>query len=267
MPARELTAAQRAQYDEYGYTILRDFFSEAELRPLVDRLLAIVRGVCDVPADMLVMRDVMVVKGEVKAGSPEEAVAKIQDFHNDKVLFEGYSKHPKLLDFIEGIVGPDIQVVHTMLINKPPYVDGRHPLHQDLLYFPFRPADWIVATSTALEKVTRDNGCMVVIPRSHKGELLEHENPDWEHLNAGYFGARDLDEQSERVHLEMNPGDIVFFHPLLLHGAGRNRTSGFRRTILSHYASAKCRYLPGADQVGELRPYRLVRGQNHPHGL
>ena len=40
-------------------------------------------------------------------------------------------------------------------------------------------------------------------------------------------------------------------------------TQGFRRTILTHYASAQCRWLPGADGVGDIRPYLLVRGREH----
>ena len=142
--------------------------------------------------DMLVMRDVMVAKGAVKPTSKLAAIAKIQDFHNDPVLFGGYAKHPKLLDWVEKFVGPDVKSIHNMLINKPPGVDGRHPLHQDLLYFPFRPADRIVATWTALEPCTRENGCLVVVPGTHKGELLEHELPDWDYVNFLYVGVKGM---------------------------------------------------------------------------
>ena len=147
-----------------------------------------------------------------------------------------------------------------MLITKPPNVDGRHPLHQDLLYFPFRPADKIVASWTALQPVTREMGCLVVVPGSHRGGLLQHENPDWEHLNAGYFGARNVDDELEkRVHLEMDPGDTAFFHPMLLHGSGRNRTQGFRRAISAHYSSVDVRWEWSQQQFFG-RNYRVVRG-------
>ena len=148
-----------------------------------------------------------------------------------------------------------------MLINKPPNVDGRHPVHQDLLYFPFRPADRIVASWTALERVTKENGCLVVVPGSHRGELLTHENPpDIEDLNLGYFGAADIGDQLERrVHLEMEPGDTVFFHPVLLHGSGRNRTQGFRRAISAHYTALDVEWVwKQADFAA--RNYRIVRG-------
>lgn len=57
---------------------------------------------------------------------------------------------------------------------------SRHPMHQDLHYFPFRPAESIVCSWTAMEKVHRQNGCLVVVPGSHKGQLMRHDYPKWE---------------------------------------------------------------------------------------
>lgn len=42
-------------------------------------------------------------------------------------------------------------------------------------YFPFRPAEKIVASWTAMEKVDRNNGCLYVVPGSHKGTLQPHD--------------------------------------------------------------------------------------------
>lgn len=264
MTAPVPSAEDRAGYDADGYFVARGFFDGSDLAPWHQRFLAIVSQAVEPGPGMLVMRDVMVAKGAVRPAEPIHAIAKIQDFQSDPVLFDGYVKHPRLLDVVEALVGADVKSIHTMLINKPPDVDGRHPLHQDLLYFPFRPADRIVATWTALEPCTRENGCLVVVPGTHKGNLLPHENPDWEWLNHAYFGVKGVGPDTERVHLEMEPGDVVFFHPLLLHGSGRNRTAGCRRAISAHYASATCRFLPGAEPVRERRPYLLVRGHEHP---
>jgi len=261
--AAPLSSDQRRHYDERGYLLLRGFFEPEALKAFDERFLAIVEGRVEPAPAMLVMKDIMVAKGAVRPGGAPEAIAKVQDYHEDPVLYGEYACSEKLLDRVEGFIGPDIKTIHTMLINKPPDVDGRHPLHQDLLYFPFRPADRIVASWTALEPCTRENGCLVVVPGTHKGDLRKHENPDWEWLNLGYFGAEGVDADSERVHLEMEPGDTVFFHPLLIHGSGRNRTRGFRRAISAHYASAACRFLPGAEPVAGMRPYLLVRGHEH----
>ncbi len=263
MAGPSLSPEERRSYDEQGYLLVRGLFEPRELEVFERRFLDIVAGRVKPAPEMLVMRDVMVAKGAVEPGSQEEAVAKIQDFHQDEVLFEGYAKSPKLLDLVEAFLGPDIKSVHNMLINKPPGVDGRHPLHQDLLYFPFRPAEAILATWTAVQRCTRENGCLVVVPGSHRGELLTHERPDWEYVNYLYVGAKGMGEKSERVHVEMEPGDTLFFHPILLHGSGRNRTRGFRRAISAHFASAACRYQPGVSPIGKGRPYVLVRGREH----
>lgn len=46
-----------------------------------------------------------------------------------------------------------------------------------------------------------------------------------------YHGIQDFDPNVPLLHLEMNGGDTVFFHPLLVHGSGANRTEGFRKVI------------------------------------
>lgn len=112
----------------------------------------------------------------------ENTVYKLQDLFLDDELFD-YCRHEKILDYAENFCGPNIMAIHTMLINKPTdsgLKSSRHPLHQDLHYFPTRPPNKIVCAWTAMEEVNRENGCLVAIPGSHKGPLLEHDYPDWE---------------------------------------------------------------------------------------
>jgi len=254
-----LSDQQLAQYHEQGFTVVPGLLHSEDLARWCARLADIVEGRVPPSKGMLVMKDVMVAKGAVTPGTPLEAIAKLQDYEQDPVL-DTYTVHPELLACVERLLGPDVMTIHTMLINKPPHVDGRHPLHQDLLYFPFRPAHKIVASWTALEPVTKQNGCLVVVPGTHKGELLPHGNPDFEYLNGGYFGAKGIaTAKAQRIHLEMSPGDTVFFHPLLLHGSGRNRTEGFRRAISAHYASTACTWDWTTPRFTG-RHYRIVSG-------
>ncbi|CAG2175216.1 unnamed protein product, partial [Oppiella nova] len=123
---------------------------------------------------------------------------------------------------------------------------SRHPLHQDISYFPLRPMDGIVCAWTAMETVNRANGCLVCIPGTHKGAHLEHWYPEWDGgVNKGYYGVKDMPATGyeRRVHLEMEAGDCIFFHPLLIHGSGTNRTQGFRKAISCDYASSDCQYI------------------------
>lgn len=82
-----------------------------------------------------------------------------------------------------------------------------------------------------MQKVTRQNGCLVVIPGTHTGDLLAHGYPEWLGVNKMYHGIMDYDfsDSEKRVYLDMEPGDTVFFHPILIHGSGSNKTNGFRK--------------------------------------
>ena len=152
----------------------------------------------------------------------------------------------------------------------------------------------IVCSWTAMEHVHRGNGCLVVLPGTHTGTLLQHDYPDWEvrhrhgeekdrisflspslplslslspslspslslslsvslplslqgGVNKMYHGVKDYDPSHPRVHLEMSAGDTVFFHPILIHGSGMNRTQGFRKASKSiavqHSYSYYCIYI------------------------
>ena len=233
-----LSQDQQAHYWREGYVVLKGLFDAAELAPFNERFEAIVTGSVAPSAAMKIMRDIMVVKGAVSAATPVHAVNKIINFEAEPVLY-AYATHAKLLAAVRSLLGPKIYSISTNVFNKPPNVDGRHPFHQDLRYFRIRPADAIIGVWTAMLPAPREAGCLAVVPRSHRGELYEHGDPDWEFVNAGFFAAQGADVQ-DRVHVAMDPGDTLLFHPLLLHGSGHNTTDNFRRAISAHYASDAC---------------------------
>ena len=73
--------------------------------------------------------------------------------------------------------------------------------------------------------------------------LEQHDYPDWEQgVNKMYHGIRGA-EHNPRVHLHMEKGDTVFFHPLLIHGSGANRSNNFRKAISCHYATSNLEYI------------------------
>ncbi|RWS19883.1 phytanoyl-CoA dioxygenase: peroxisomal-like protein, partial [Leptotrombidium deliense] len=206
-----------------------------------ERFRDVANGKIKVPG-LVVQKDVSFLNEERN----ENTVYKLQELYFDEILFE-YCKYDAILEYAECFAGPNLMAIHTMLINKPPdkgKKSTRHPLHQDLLYFPIRPANRIVCAWTAMERVTRSNGCLVAIPGSHKGELMEHDYPDWEGgVNKMYHGLKNIDSIDERNYLEMEAGDTVFFHPLLVHGSGANKTTGYRKAISCHYAASECHYI------------------------
>jgi len=99
-----------------------------------------------------------------------------------------------------------------------------------------------------MEHTYRENGCLVVLPGTHKGKMEQHIYPNWEGgINKMFYGIENFDPNREKQYVEMWEGDTIFFHPLLIHGSGTNQTSGFRKIITCHYADSSCYYIQCED--------------------
>ncbi|XP_012285804.1 probable phytanoyl-CoA dioxygenase isoform X2 [Orussus abietinus] len=237
------STAQRIFYEDNGYLLLPRLVPLDLLEKCSQRFDDIASGKVD-HGNMTVMRDV----------KDRSVVVKVQDLNFDGV-FKEYIKFDQLLDAVEPFTGPNVMAMHSMYIAKPPDSGSGsswHPPHQDLYYFPFRPADRIVAAWTAIEPATKENGCLQVSPGSHRAfPLLPHEYPP-NTVNKFYHGIQKLPNSILWLDLEMQPGDTILFHPLLIHSSGINRTTRTRRSISCHYAAAECSYIEVKGTVQEV---------------
>ncbi|XP_066152125.1 phytanoyl-CoA dioxygenase, peroxisomal-like [Euwallacea fornicatus] len=234
-----LTPQQKIFYAENGYILIERNVSEKLMEEVKQRFMDICNGNINHQV-YLVMKEPSLKMTGVKG---EYVVDKLQDFLNDEILWK-YASDDAVVDVVEEIIGPNIVAIHSMFINKPPNADAGsslHPMHQDMHYFPLRPSEKIVASWTALERVNENNGCLYVVPGSHKGPLYAHTYPDGFKKNL-YHGVQGF-ENLKKKFVIMNKGDTVFFHPHLLHGSGPNRTQGFRKAISCHYASSDCEFI------------------------
>ncbi len=253
---RGLTAEERRHYWQQGFVLLPGLFDARAVADFIARFEALVTGSVALPQTSKLMRDVMVAKGAVAPASPLHAINKLLGFEDDAVLWQ-YVLNASLLRCVRQLIGPDLHSIATNVFNKPPGVDGRHPLHQDQKYFRFGPADRIVGVWTALDPATRATGCLALLPRSHLGGIRAHAKPDWEYVNHAFLGV-DADSAA-RVHLEMQPGDTLLFHPLLVHGSGQNQSQAFRRAISVHYAADRCGMLDANRANQDWRAGDMVR--------
>lgn len=233
-----LSEEQIQDYAEHGYLVLHGLISPDKLSAYNQRFDDLVEGNAALPPGMKIMQDVMVVKGAVAPPSPQHGVNKILCLEEDEVLFE-FAHEPGLVSAVQSLIGSELYSLSSNVFNKPPGVDGRHPMHQDLRYFKLGPADKIIGVWTAMLPATRASGCLAVIPDSHKEGPQPHANPDWEFVNYGFYGIEEVD-LDKRVHVELEPGDTLLFHPLLIHGSGTNKSGNFRRAISIHYAAGDC---------------------------
>jgi len=244
------TAEERQFYEENGYIVKKKLVTKEDIEMYLQRFDDLCAGKAKAGPMMMIMRDVAL-KGVDKTKGKN--ITKMQGFHDDPILRK-YTRNKAMLKCVEAITGPSMNSVHTMLINKPPdngTNSSRHPPHQDLWYFPFRPANKIVAAWTAMQKINDDNGCLYVVPGSHRrGILHDHTYPmTGGRVNKMYHQVKDFDLERANIQpLHMESGDTVFFHPLLYHGSGPNRSKGFRRAISCHYASEDCHFIDISDE-------------------
>lgn len=243
--AHVLTNAELEQYNELGYVLVKNQLNSAKVAKYNQRFLDIVKGEVKPPLTMTMMKDISLIKKMKETGeniTNEATVTKIQDFQDEPGIF-GYCREPEIITNVQRLIGEDVHTIHTMYINKPSDLgtgSSRHPPHQDLLYFPFRPERLICAAWTAMQDINETNGCLFVKPGTHKGPLLQHGYPDDGIVNKAYHGIQNMSADDGMIDVEMQAGDTLYFHPLVVHGSGPNLSKEFRKAISCHYASGKC---------------------------
>jgi non-haem Fe2+, alpha-ketoglutarate-dependent halogenase len=165
--------------------------------------------------------------------------------------------HYKVVDAVESIVGPNLLVWDTGWFAKMPGDNKFVSWHQDATYWGLHPPK--VATAwVALSNSSRVNGCMRVIPGSHKTPLLpQHDTYDPQNaLSRGQEIAVEVNEQ-EAVDLVLRPGQMSLHDIGIVHGSKANSSDEPRIGIAIRYIA------PEVVQDGRVRQFGLlVRGED-----
>lgn len=128
----------------------------------------------------------------------------------------------EVLDLVEPIVGPNIALWSSHFICKDPYTGRATPWHEDSAFWEGRLSayDNIVTVWLALDRSTKENGCMAVIPGTHDNGFSEYVAVDRER-NTFTRQIRDIDT-SEAVYFELEPGECSLHDGRIIHGAAAN---------------------------------------------
>ena len=173
-------------------------------------------------------------------------------------------RDPRLTDPLVDILGPDVLGINNLFIWKAPKIGLGFPWHQDKFYFRSRfNTETTVGTWTAIDAADRENGCLYVIPGSHKWDIFQHDNLEGAQQRE-FKLARDVPDE-DGVAVEVPPGAVIWFHSHLLHKSMDNHSLRFRRSYVSHYLSAQAEWAHAAPpNVRKGQPVMWIRGETFP---
>lgn len=222
-----LDRAQQASYHEQGYLIVRGLLDAEDLAACTAiHHQATIQGRAGLAA------------GGAKGGldweheTDVDGLPVLRKVDQPFIHFESFRRiftSRKVLGVVHDLLdSPELYYHSSKMMCKPPRVGRRKPWHQDYAYWsdmqPRQLTLWV-----AIDAATRENGCIQVIPGSHKRGLLKHEQiEDWQIREDGI-------EQETIVHAEMAPGDALFFDVLTLHASDPNRSDASRLSAIIDY--------------------------------
>jgi len=160
--------------------------------------------------------------------------------HPGDGIYGMFARCERMVRSAERLLDGEVYHYHSKMIMKDARVGGAWTWHQDYGYWYQNGvlAPLLTSVSIAVDRATKENGCLQVIARSHELGRIEHvlsgeqAGADMERVNVAL-------ERLPLVHCEMEPGDAIFFHANLLHRSDMNRSDEPRWSMISCYNAAR----------------------------
>ncbi|WP_165452731.1 phytanoyl-CoA dioxygenase family protein [Paenibacillus thalictri] len=212
---RKLTGEEQKHYDEFGYVVISNFFSADELSEINEEL-----DGCETPAQT---------SGEHEGFTYQLAML------TDKT--KQFAQDERILNLLEDIVKPGISIFSSKLLTKLPGSASVCHWHQDDAYYTevanshTRMSIWV-----PLQDTDERNGCLWIVPGSHKTGLQSHTVKD----NGTCRKALDENrvDLSKAVPVRMEAGSMLLFNALTWHSSQGNETDQVRRAFIVSYQEA-----------------------------
>jgi hypothetical protein len=221
MPNRPFSDAHLAQYGRDGYLIERRLFNAEEMQILL-------RFAKQDPSLMASAY------GRKDATGQETKLALWN--HPTEDLYGLFSRSPRLVERAEQLLGDEVYHWHTKMMLKEPYVGGAWEWHQDYGYWYHNGCLYpdLVSCLIAVDRATRENGCLQVLKGSHLLGRIDHGKTG-DQSGADLERVEEAVKRHELAYVECEPGDVLFFHCNLLHRSDQNRSPNSRWSLICCY--------------------------------
>lgn len=221
-----LTEEQKRQFQEDGFCVVEGLWEESEIAAIEAFFEEFkVQGPKIFSGtDTGSYDDVDKTKTQVRAMHPHR--------HSEKAM--QWFVHAPVAAVLEELFGCPALGAQTMYYYKPPGAKGQG-MHQDNFYLLASPHECIAAW-TAIDSADLDNGCLYVVPGSHRGDIYCPENQGDRWMGYGDSHISKFPRDTKPVPVPVRRGETMFFGGKLIHGSGPNRTKDrCRRTWIGHY--------------------------------
>jgi hypothetical protein len=137
------------------------------------------------------------------------------------------------------LFGEDMTLDYDQFLTKKPAKEkAAFAWHQDIGYWPINTPDTRTVTcSLAMSDANEENGCLRLVPGSHKGEVLRQHRRSGENREESHVLTVELHDDEEVVHLPVKKGSITVHNEWILHGSGGNTSNNWRKTYIIAYRS------------------------------
>lgn len=236
-----ISPAQWQQYEDQGYLRLGKVLTQEKLDGLCQRIDDIMLGKAQLDYDKLLMQldsadGAYENAGKQSRGWKGETLKyrKIQELEHDE-LFMNFVQDDLFREVCSYVYGPETPIAsfRAMFMNKPAQAGTLLPWHQDR--WASLDKDPLITVWTALDPATIANGCVEIIPASHKWGLINAEH------GSGFLTpeqAEDAMKRNPSEFLELEAGEAVLLHNWLLHRSDVNRSDISRRAFSVCYMDA-----------------------------
>jgi ectoine hydroxylase-related dioxygenase (phytanoyl-CoA dioxygenase family) len=225
-----ITEQKRKQYAEDGFFLEKQLFSPQQLKQLREWLRSLAANRDAYPESMFVVEE-----GGEQTDDPLAQIRKIQQLHAQEESLSFFGPQSQPASIASEMIGTSELRYGSSCFTKPPFHGSQTPWHQDQLL-------WSIWTPTALscwiaiDRCTIQNGCLQFVKGSHLEGIEKHVST--EEIKHPHIPAERV--PAERVvHMEMEPGDAVFFGGMAWHFSEPNRSEDRRLGIVAVYNSER----------------------------
>ncbi len=271
-----VSVEQYRQFREQGFLVIKGLIPPEDVQEMNDYM-------DDMLAGRRALDGALIMAGfGLKPNSPDDW-ARAHMLHRLSPVHERFLLHPRVLDGLEALIGPDVLALQSMLFFKRPGQPGQG-YHQDSYYLPTFP-DTLCGAWQALTPATLENGCLWYAPGSQHepvypdvngggaalstnlSDLGTIANPSHNDLTINTV-SRIVEKYKDRlVPVEAAPGDVVFFGGHIVHWSHSNQSDIPRRSFVGHYCNARSLVLwnHGEKWEGDQANYLHILGRGDSH--